>query len=84
MSIYTYLGIELSNNGAWNLHIKVCTGKNKLHSIISNRDINLSARRLLSLSVIRPSMEYGSEIWERNKANMNALESITECGSNSV
>ena len=62
VSSYTYLGIEFSNNGAWDLHIKkvLSTGKekvNKLHSIISNRDINLSARRLLLLSVIRPSME---------------------------
>ena len=76
-----YLGIEFSNNGAWDLHIKkvLSTGKekvNKLHSIISNRNINLSARRLLLLSVIRPSMEYGSEIWEASKANMNVLESI--------
>ena len=31
---------------------------NRLHSIISNRDINLSARKLLLLSVIRPSLEY--------------------------
>ena len=32
---------------------------NRLHSVINNRDINLSARRLLLLSV-----EYGSEVWE--------------------
>ena len=30
---------------------------NQLHSIISNRDINLNAHRLLLLSVIRPSIE---------------------------
>ena len=29
---------------------------NQLHSIISNRDINSSARRLLLLYVIRPSI----------------------------
>ena len=49
---------------------------NRLHSIISNRDINLSARRLLLLSVIRPSLEYGSEVWESNKGQTNALESV--------
>ena len=49
---------------------------NKLHSIISNKDINLSACRLLLLSVIRPSIEYGSEIWEGNKMTGSALESI--------
>ena len=31
---------------------------NQLQSIVSNRDINLSAQRFLLLSVIRPSMEY--------------------------
>ena len=71
------------------LHIKkvLSTGKekvNKLHSIISNRNINLSARRLLLLSVIRPSMEYGSEIWDGNKANMNALESIILRGAKKI
>ena len=29
---------------------------NQLHKVISNRNINLSARRLLLLSVIRPSI----------------------------
>ena len=89
VSSYTYLGIEFSSNGAWDLHVKkvLSTGKekvNKLHSIISNRKIDLSARRLLLLSVIRPSMEYGSEIWEGNKANMNALESIILRGAKKI
>ena len=43
---------------------------NQLHSVISNRDINLSARRL---SVIR---EYGGEVWEGNKSQVDALESV--------
>ena len=54
---------------------------NQLHSIISNRDINLSARRLLLLSVIRPSIEYGSEVWESNKGQTNALESVVLGGA---
>ena len=32
---------------------------NQLHIVISNRD-----SRLLLLSVVRPSLEYGSEVWE--------------------
>ena len=47
----------------------------QLHSVISNRDINLIARRLLLLSVIRPSLEYGSEVWEGNSLAA-ALESF--------
>ena len=41
---------------------------NQLHKAISNRNINLSAHRCLLLSVIRPSIEYGSEVWECNKS----------------
>ena len=45
---------------------------NQLHSVISNRDINLSAPRLLLLAVVRPTLQYGSEVWEAN----TALESV--------
>ena len=45
--------MHLLNNGIY-----------QLHSIISNRAINLSARMLLLLSVITPSIEYGSEVWK--------------------
>ena len=78
---YTFLGIDFASNGAWDGHIKKvldCGRKkvNQLHSVISNRDINLSARRLLLLSVVRPSLEYGSEVWEGNKSQAAALESV--------
>ena len=69
VSNYTYLGVDL----AWDTHIKklIQNGKqkvNQLNSIISNRYINLSVRRMLLLSVLRPSLEYGSEVWEGNKS----------------
>ena len=44
-----------------------------MHSVISNRDINLNACRLLLLLVFRPSLEYGSEMWEGNKCQAAAL-----------
>ena len=57
---------------------------NQLNSIISNRYINLSARRLLLLSVLRPSLEYGSEVWEGNKSQAASLESIMLGGAKRV
>ena len=89
VSSYSYLGIDFSYNGAWDMHIKkvLDTGKrklNQLNSIISNRNINLSARRLLLLSVIRPSLEYGNEIWEGNKCKIDALESIILRGARRI
>ena len=55
------------------MHIrKVCDNSKQfkqLHSVISNRNINLTA-------VIRPSLEYGSEIWDCKKSQARTLESI--------
>ena len=57
---------------------------NEFHSVISNRDINLSARRLLLLAVGRPTLEYGSEVWEANKAQAGALESVVLGGAKRI
>ena len=56
---------------------------NQLHKVISNRNVNLSACRLL-LSVIRPSIEYGSEVWEGNKSQAGSLESIILDGAKRI
>ena len=65
----------------------VASGKkkvNQLHSVISNRDIYLSARRLLLLVVVRPTLEYGSEVWEANKAQAAALEPVVLGGAKCI
>ena len=36
----------------------------------------MSARRLLLLAVVWPTLEYGSERWEANKTQETALESV--------
>ena len=56
-SSYCYLGIDFTSDGGWDTHVKrvISNGRkkvNQLHIIISNRNINLSARRLLLLSVL--------------------------------
>ena len=78
VSNYAYLGVNFASNGAWDSHVKdVCVNGrkklNQLHSVLSNRDINSCARRLLLLSVVRPSIEYGSEVWDCNKNQASAL-----------
>ena len=57
---------------------------NQLHSVISNRGVNLSARRLLLLSVVRPTLEHGSEVWEGNKSQTAALESVMLGGAKRI
>ena len=49
VSSYSYLGIDFSSNGAWDMHIKklLDNGRkkvNQLHKVISNRNVNLSTR----------------------------------------
>ena len=66
-----YLGVDFTSNGAWDKHVK----RNGRKRVQSNRDIDLTARRFL-ISVVRPTLEYGSEVWEGNKAQAAALESV--------
>ena len=47
--------------------------KNQMHKVISNRKVNLSTHRLLLLSEIRPSIEYGSEVCEGNKSQAGSF-----------
>ena len=83
VSSCNYLGIYFSSNGAWDMHIKKLleNGRkkvNQLYKVISNKNINLNARKLLLLSVIRPTIEYGSEVWKVNKSQAGSLESISD------
>ena len=89
VSNYTYLGIDFACNGAWDVHIRKvrenCKKKvNQLHSVISNRDINLTAWHLLLLSVVRPSLENSSEIWDCKKSQARELESILLGGAKKI
>ena len=64
-ALYIYLEIDFTESGAWDMHMKkvVDTGKkkvNQLQSVISNRDINLSACRLFLLVVVRLTSGLGS------------------------
>ena len=81
ISNYAYLGVNFASNGAWDSHVNdVCVNGrkalNQLQSVLSNRDINLCALTLLLLSVVRPSIEYGSAVWDCNKNQASALEAI--------
>ena len=44
----------------------------------------MSACRHLLLSVIRPSIQYGSEVWEGNKSQAGSLESIILDGAKRI
>ena len=62
---------------SWDVYIQKVRD-NWLHAVFSNRDMNLTARRLLLLPIVRPSLEYGGEIWDCNKSQVRALASQGE------
>ena len=86
LSKYTYLGVDFTSNGAWDEHVKrvLQNGRKKISQVHSNRDIDLTARRLLLISVVRPTLEYGSEVWEGNKAQAAVLESVMIGGAKRI
>ena len=83
LSKYTYLGVDFTSNGAWDEHVKrvLQNGRKKISQVHS---IDLTARRLLLISVVRPTLEYGSEVWECNKAQAAALESVMIGGAKRI
>ena len=61
-SYFNFVPFDFSSNGTFGMHIKnlLDNGRrkiNQLHKVIHNKNINLSAHRLLLLSVIRPSIQ---------------------------
>ena len=73
LSKYTYLGVDFTSNGAWDEHVKR----------VGRHSIDLTAHRLLLISVVRPTVEYGSEVWEGNKAQAAVFESVMIAGCSS-
>ena len=79
----TLLGVDFTSNGAWDEHVKrvLQNGRKKISQVHSNRGIDLTA---LLISVVRPTLEYCSEVWEGNKAQAAALESVMIGGAKRI
>ena len=78
---YCYLGVEFSSDGSWDKHIKSLIVRNRqklggLYRVLHNFALDLRTRRHILMAVLRPSLEYGCEVWNANKCQAKALESI--------
>ena len=78
---YCYLGVEFSTDGSWDKHIKSIIVHNRqklggLYRVLHNFSLDLRTRRHILMAVLRPSWEYGCEVWNANKCQAKALESI--------
>ena len=82
LSKYTHLGVDFTSNGTWDEHVKSVL-QNGRKRFVKCR-ILLTARRLLLILVVRPTLEYGSEVWEGNKTQAAALESVMIGGAKRI
>ena len=78
---YCYLGIEFSSDGSWDKHNKSLIVRNKqklggLYRVLCNFALDLITCRHILMAVLRPSLEYGCDVWNANKCQAKALESI--------
>ena len=76
--LYCYLGIEFSSDGSWNKHIKSLITRNRekvggLYKVLHNFALDLTTCRHILTAVLRPSLEYGCEVWSANKWMMKEL-----------
>ena len=81
LDYYTYLGVKFTCNGHWDAHLKdlVISGKRKLNSllrILCNPSLSLYLRRQVILSILRPSLEYGNEVWRCTSTQSKALDAV--------
>ena len=47
-----------------------------LYRVLHNFALDLRTHRHMFMAVLRPSLEYGCEVWNTNKQQAKALESI--------
>ena len=78
---YCYLRVEFSSDGSWDKHIKSLIVRNRqklggLYRVLHNFSLDLTTRRHILMFVLRPSLEYGCDVWNANKCQAKALESI--------
>ena len=81
LNYYTYLGVKFTCNGHWDAHLKdlVTSGKRKLNSllrILCNPTLSLYLRWQVILSILRPSLEYGNEVWRCTSTQSKALDAV--------
>ena len=78
---YKYLGVKFIYNGHWDTHIKelVTADKCKVNSllrILNNPCSSLYVKRQVILSILQPSLEYGSEVWRCTTSQSKALDTV--------
>lgn len=79
VSSYKYLGIHITNDLSWNIHVQYVTNNaNRLLGYLK-RNFSLaplSLKLLLYKTLVRPKLEYAASIWSPGITLASAVESI--------
>ena len=80
LDAYRYLGVVFSKDCKWDSHIasvidKAVTSVNMLSDFFGNRRVKFGVKRAMLLALIRPGVEYASEVWWASSHQAASLES---------
>ena len=78
---YKYLGVVIHQSLSWDSHIKqlvsrVELAQNNISHVLANRKLSIRVRKFYWLSVIRPILDYGSEVVRPTDSWYNRLETV--------
>ena len=81
VDVYKYLGVYLTSDLCWSVHIdKICAKSKKLVGMFHRRffsSMDSESCRLLYKSYIRPHLEYACQVWDPHiKKDIEALEAV--------
>ena len=82
VDFYCYLGLGFSSDGSWDKHVNSLVVGNKqkldrLYRVLHNFVLDLRTHRHAHpMAVLRHNSEYGCELWNTNKCQAKALDSI--------
>ena len=81
---YCYLGKNFSSDGSRDKHIKsliVCNMQKLagLYWVLHNFALDLRICRHILMAGVRPSLEYGCEVWKTNKCQAKLLKVVQLC-----
>ena len=79
-----YLGTKFSSNESLEKHIKLLITCNRrkigrFYRVLYNFALDLTSQRHIFMAMLQPSLEYGCEVWNANKSQTKALESMQLC-----
>ena len=81
VSEYKYLGVYISSDLSWSLHINnICSNARKLVGMFHRRFFSImdaNTNKQLYVTYIRPHLEYACQVWDPHlRKDIDALESV--------